>query len=133
MSSELKGAFTGRQYVAGSMQELNFAEDLVVGDTPLGTLPEGAVITSGWFQTVTGGSITGLLETELRDPVSGAVFDVLTTGDPNITGKADITITGIPTTMAYDIVATNTVLQTAGDGYLHLEYIVSGRSQFSEG
>lgn len=133
MSTELKGTFTGRQYVVASKQDLDFGVDFVaVGDVDVGTLPEGSVITSGWLQVLNAGAVGAVVVT-LVDPSDGSTFATLATGAAATPAKTDITVDGVPTVKAYNIVVNSATAQTAGDGYLHLEYIVSGRQNFSEG
>lgn len=133
-SSEKQSSVTGRQYVAGAKVPVDFS-DFNAGTTYLATdLPEGAVVTGGWFM-VDVALLPALITLGVTVVDSADVtLDTLAAGlDVDDTGKEDLVLTGVEMSAAGEVKLTTSAAPTAGSGYLYLEYVVDGRSHFSEG
>ena len=132
-SSEKMSAVTGRQYVAAAKVPLAFADLPTAGDYLVTDLPEGAVVTSGWVYTTEAFDATATLTLTVADAADTTIDTLSGALDVTAVGKDDLAPTGVELPSAGEVKVTTSIDLTQGAGYLYLEYVVDGRSHFSEG
>jgi len=126
---------TGRQEVISATVEINFADVAGLSATVVEAidLPEGAVVVSGnlitrvAFDSAT--SDTMIVEVDTVDLL--AATSIAATGNTPFTAG---TVAALTTANTVDVIWTGTgAVPTAGDVLLVVNYIVEGRTAFSQG
>lgn len=133
-SSEKMGTVTGRQYVAAAKIPIDATDFNAQSEFFLTDLPEGAVITSGHIFTSVAWTTSTTIALTVEDAAGNLLDTILAAVSVAATGIDVVTPTGI------ELIPASTVRLTVagatpvvGTGYIYLEYIVDGRTHFSEG
>ncbi len=119
----------GRQEVIAAKVSIGFADIASAGEYEAMDLPQGAIITSGYFYDATTGltnvaiSVEDKAGTELVSNMAGTFAN----------GRVDITPDGAALSTPGFVKLDTTGTVTAGTCYLYVEYVVDGRAAFSEG
>lgn len=132
-SSEKLSSVTARQFVAGAKVPLAFADLPLAGEYFVTDLPEGAVVTGGWVFTDDAFDVGATATITVEDAAGGLLETLSGALVIDAVAKADLVPTGLPLPKAGAVKVTTSIDLTQGSGYLYIEYIVDGRSQFSEG
>ncbi len=119
----------GRQEVIAARVDLPFADIAAAGEYEAMNLPEGAIITSGYFYDNSTGLTNVAISVEDKDGTE-LIADMAGTF---ANGRVDITPTGVALTVPGFVKLDTTGTVTAGTAYLYIEYVITGRAAFSEG
>jgi len=132
-STESKPGFTARQFGASMMLPIDMGLFGTAGTFENVKLPEGAVITGGFLMVQVANDASAITVTV--EDNTGTQTDALVAGDAAAVAKTDVTVSGekLLTESTVKIVTAADLTLEAGVAFLYLDYVVEGRSHFSEG